>query len=61
MQCQTLMGMCCIIDNTAGLFDDPVNDKLHWHLALFEQCTSAPTDLFGLHEMVEDFDPAEGR
>jgi hypothetical protein len=57
MQRETLMGLCGIIDNTPGLFDDPVNTKLHWHLALFENCPAESVDLGGLHEVVEDFDP----
>ncbi len=60
MQRETLLGLCGIIDNTPGLFDDPVNKKLHWHLSLFEKCPSESSDLGGLHELVEEFDPASG-
>lgn len=58
MQKETLWGLCCIVDNTRGLFDDPVNPKLHWHLSLFEKCPAESLDLGGLHDAVGDFDPA---
>jgi len=58
MQKETLMGLCCLVDNTPGLFSDPVNPKLHWHLSLFEMCPSESLDLGGVHEVVGDFDPS---
>lgn len=58
-QIDTLWGLCNNIDNTPGLFNDPVDRDLHWHLSLFKKCPAESIDLSGLHEMVRDFDPAQ--